>query len=618
MAKSKRIILGALAVMGISIGAGLLLVDVGVLSTSLKKLEATYATPASKFIEVDGIRLHYMDEGEGPAVLLLHASFMNLRTWDSMAAQLATQFRVVRPDFLISGLTGPEPDDAYSFERNQELVLGLMNQLEIDSFAVVGTSSGGIVSFRLAAEHPERVNRLVLINSAGMPRTAATNPNRVSQMGGIGAWLRARYMSRDMVRQTLDLNFIEPNEPPQWLVDMNYDLWRRDDRREAGAAQMRNFRTGDPQTKLNGVVAPTLILWGMDNATVMHLEADVFQHWLTNAPTYLKKYPGVGHYLYLEIPDEVEADVEQFLTGNMDAQLISTKRRVGITNTKKTDAAPGARFKDCEDCPEMVVIPPGNFAMGFDGGEPERYEGPVQEITIKRKFAVGRTEISVGQYRNFTQATGYQAAQGCYIWDGKTATLNADGSWENAGTTYSAQDNEPAVCLAWTDAVAYVDWLEEKTGAAYRLLTEAEWEYAADAGSFADFPWGADPLAACEHANVFDLDAAAADIDSPLTAVKCSDGHAGIAPVGSYAPNAFGLQDMVGNIWEWTADCYVMPRPTIPNDGSAVVVDQCDRRSVKGGSWITRIDRQRPTFRGRDPENLISRVFGFRIARDLY
>jgi pimeloyl-ACP methyl ester carboxylesterase len=303
-----------------------LVLNSGWLELSLDELERRYATTDSRFADIDGVRMHYMDQGSGEPVLLLHASFMNLRTWDSLADALASEHRVVRPDVLIAGLTGPEPNGEYSFNRNLELVLGLMDQLQIPRFSVIATSSGGIVAYRMAAQHPERVERLVLVNSAGLPRTARTNPNRARLRGGIRNWIRERYQSPANVQGALDQNFIEPHEPPKWLVDMNYDMWRREGRREAGAAQLKNFRTGDPQAMLAKITAPTMILWGLDNRTVVHLEADVFQHWLTSAPTLVKKYPGVGHYLYLEIPDEFERDVEAFLKGELDGELTRQQR----------------------------------------------------------------------------------------------------------------------------------------------------------------------------------------------------------------------------------------------------------------------------------------------------
>jgi pimeloyl-ACP methyl ester carboxylesterase/predicted ester cyclase len=296
-----------------------------VLSLSLEELEETYATPDSRFMDVDGVRVHYMDQGEGPAVVLLHASFMTLRTWDDLAEELSKQYRVIRPDLLIAGLTGPEPNDNYTFDRNLELVKGLTEQLGVERFSILATSSGGIVGFNFAARYPELVERLILANSAGLPRSATSNPNR-PRGTAFSRWLDARYRSKTRQREVLDTNFIEPNEPPEWLVQMSYDMRRRDSRRREAAHQTRNFRTGDPESVLAKITAPTMILWGLDNLTVVHLEADVFEHWLVNAPTLKRKYPGVGHYLYLEIPDQFNADVAAFLAGELDGELKQTQR----------------------------------------------------------------------------------------------------------------------------------------------------------------------------------------------------------------------------------------------------------------------------------------------------
>ena len=290
------------------------------LKIDLEALEQRYARAESKFMDIDGVRVHYMDEGSGPPVVLLHASFMHLFTWDGLAESLKDDFRVIRLDFLAAGLTGPPSDGQYSYERNLELVHGLTQRLELDEFSLIATSSGGTIGFRYASQYPDRVSRLILINSAGLPRTAVTNPNRVRGTA-LGRWFASRHQTRGMLRDTLDVNFIEPNEPPEWLVNMNHDMRRRIGARRAGTLMMMSYRTGDPETTLAGVRAPTMIMWGLDNQTVVHLEADVFQHWLTSAPTLKKKYPGVGHYLYLEIPDEFAKDVRAFLSGELDNQL---------------------------------------------------------------------------------------------------------------------------------------------------------------------------------------------------------------------------------------------------------------------------------------------------------
>lgn len=297
----------------------------------LETLESRYATAESQFADLDGLRLHYTDQGSGPAVVLLHASFMNLSSWDNLAAALQDNYRVIRLDLLVSGLTGPEPNDNYSFDRNIELVDQLTRQLGVTEFALVGASSGGIVAFNFAARYPERVTRLALVNSAGMPRNAATNPNR-ARGNLLSSWLKRRHKTPSMIRDDLDMNFIEPHEPPQWLVDMSYDMNLRKGLQREGFLLISNFRTGDPQTILSQVKAPTLVIWGIENQTVFHLEADVFRNWLTSAPTLVKKYEDVGHYLFLETPEKFNADINAFLSGQLDQQLNTWQRTPYASN----------------------------------------------------------------------------------------------------------------------------------------------------------------------------------------------------------------------------------------------------------------------------------------------
>lgn len=278
--------------------------------------------------------------------------------------------------------------------------------------------------------------------------------------------------------------------------------------------------------------------------------------------------------------------------------------------------AAGSLFKDCADCPGLVVIPGGRFQMGHEGGEPDRYEGPVREVSVGR-FAAGRYPVTNGQYARFVAATGHPAGQGCRFWDAERQELR-DGaalSWRDPGHGRPIEDNEPVVCVSWLDAQAYTRWLSALTGHSYRLLTEAEWEYVARDRTATAYPWGDDPNGACAHANVAD---ASLVTDTKWPRVTCNDGFAGLAPVGSFPANSFGLHDLIGNSWEWVADCYIVPYPARPTDGSAVQAEgACERRSVRGGSWITTPFRQRASWRGRDPENHLTFIFGFRVARDL-
>ena len=280
--------------------------------------------------------------------------------------------------------------------------------------------------------------------------------------------------------------------------------------------------------------------------------------------------------------------------------------------------APGTAFKDCADCPEMVAVPAGRFTMGFEGGEKGRYEGPVREMEVKRSFAAGRHEITNSQYRKFVNETGHVSGKGCFALSGTTYVQLPNTDWSDPGYGRPIGDDEPVACVSWDDAQAYAAWLSKRTGKRYRLLTETEWEYAARAGRMGRFTW-ADAKDACREANVFDESGKQAKPELTMIPVApCNDGFPGPAPVGKLAANAFGLHDMIGNVWEWVEDCYVMTHTDdAPRDGSAQVRYGCDRRGSRGGSWISSIDRQRPAFRGRDPAELTSQIFGFRIARDL-
>jgi len=309
------------------------------------------------------------------------------------------------------------------------------------------------------------------------------------------------------------------------------------------------------------------------------------------------------------------------------AILVSLLLGSNISLADQVTLDAGAIFRDCPDCPEMVVVPKGDFDMGFDGGvNDERYEGPVRRVSIGYDFAAGRYEVTNAEYASFLLHSGHKSGTDCSMWDGmfysptKRAKIfysKIQGTgWHDAGYGRPPKPTEPVVCITWTDVKAYVDWLARKTGKSYRLLSEAEWEYAARAGRTGPYAWGDDPDIGCREANIYDQ--SAFDPTRPWETTKCNDGWIGVAPVGSYPANPFGLYDVIGNVWEWVEDCYIVPIPQTPSDGQAIQVKgQCDNRVVKGGSWASPISWERPTFRGRDPEDRISHIFGFRIARDL-
>lgn len=288
---------------------------------------------------------------------------------------------------------------------------------------------------------------------------------------------------------------------------------------------------------------------------------------------------------------------------------------------------PGKVFRDCADCPEMVVIPAGSFSMGGTAGEVDRKdnEGPVHTVSIKA-FALGKTEVTVAEFRVFVRATGYKTdaernvgnANGCAtldVADGEWA-YRAGYYWDNPG--YAQSERHPAVCVSWNDAQAYVKWVTQLQRATYRLPSEAEWEYAARAGSSAARPWGDDPNQACHYANVADQtkwpDGSGR---SWKTKHECNDGYFYSAPVSSYLASSFGLHDMIGNVWELTQDCWNESYSGAPNNGSAWTSGDCSRRVARGASWNDFPQNARSAIRNGNSSSLRNNKFGFRLARTL-
>jgi len=275
-------------------------------------------------------------------------------------------------------------------------------------------------------------------------------------------------------------------------------------------------------------------------------------------------------------------------------------------------------IRDCADCPELVVIDGGDFEMGAEGGEEGRPEGPIRSVNVP-PFAMARHEITFALFSAFVDETGHQTPGDCRSWDPERTTVDyrSGSSWRNPTTLREPKPAEPVVCVSWEDGKAFTAWLLRTTGHSYRLPTEAEWEYSAYAGATGDYYWKGGPDNGCADSNTYDVSGLMES--NPWPHAECSDGFAEVAPVGSFRANPFGLYDMTGNVWEWAEDCYVAPYPdTVPTDGSAYQVgEQCEKRAVRGGSWITMPFRNRPVWRGRDPENFRSWIFGFRVARDL-
>ncbi len=251
---------------------------------------------------------------------------------------------------------------------------------------------------------------------------------------------------------------------------------------------------------------------------------------------------------------------------------------------------PGDVFRDCPTCPEMVVVPAGSFMMGSPANESGRDadEGPQRKVTIARPFAVGKFEVT------FTEWDACVADRGCTHKPG-------DESW--------GRGKRPVINVSWDDAKQFVAWLSRKTGQSYRLLTEAEWEYAARAGTTTRYTWGND--IDCSKAS-YDGGEKSACFFNPGGKFR------GTATVGSFSQNPWGLHDMHGNVWEWVEDCYVNNYNGAPVDGSArPPTGNCVSRVLRGGSWLGDPQYLRAATRDRFQPDVRSGYIGFRLARTL-
>lgn len=224
---------------------------------------------------------------------------------------------------------------------------------------------------------------------------------------------------------------------------------------------------------------------------------------------------------------------------------------------------PGKRFKDCERCPEMIVIPAGTFEQGSPPDSPAglAMERPQRTVTIPEPFAAGVREVTFGEW------------DACFEAGGCSRQLE-DNGW--------GRGERPAIMVSWNDAQEYLKWLSEETGEVYRLPSESEWEYFARAGEAGDW-LGGSPAAICEFANI-----AGEESGFDWRHPSCSDPFAvGTAPAGSFRPNAFGLYDVIGNVAEWTADCMNLSYLDAPVDGRAWGRGMCGSHMTRGGSWLT-------------------------------
>jgi formylglycine-generating enzyme required for sulfatase activity len=273
-------------------------------------------------------------------------------------------------------------------------------------------------------------------------------------------------------------------------------------------------------------------------------------------------------------------NVRPYRVANVDPYVLTPEHERALR--------PGDSFRECaKDCPEMIVIPAGSFTMGSPESETGRLarEGPQHEVTIAKRFAVSKLEVTWDEW-------------GACVKYGDCPHIS-DSAW--------GRGTRPVINVTWEQVKQYVAWLSKMTGQTYRLLTEAEWEYAARAGTNTAYPWGneiGNGNANCSGCGSQWAD----DEENPKT-----------APVALFPPNAFRLHDMNGNVWEWVEDCYQSNYNEAPTDGSALITRDCINHVIRGGSWIVwRFPHSaRSASRDHYAKDQLRAYVGFRVARTL-
>jgi formylglycine-generating enzyme required for sulfatase activity len=331
--------------------------------------------------------------------------------------------------------------------------------------------------------------------------------------------------------------------------------------------------------------------------------------------------------------------------GNLElAQQLATKAQqispdlAGIDdfNERVTNARlyasykPGQVFADrfvdsTGQAPALVVLPTGHFMMGSPDGERghDTNEAPAHEVQIDKGVGMGRSAVTIGQFRDFVRSSGYvpqsQSLGGGSVYDEQSGGLRDDATatWQDDYAGKPGQERLPVINVSWNDAKAYADWLSQRTGKKYRLASEAEFEYALRAGSTTRYWWGNDnPTSRVENlTGGNDRSGSGRRWSNAFGGYK--DSYWGPAPVMSFTPNPFGLYDMGGNVSEWVGDCWHDNYIRAPRTAESWVNPGCSRRVIRGGSWGSAPDMVRSAYRQGAEADLRSARVGFRVVREL-
>jgi formylglycine-generating enzyme required for sulfatase activity len=613
------------------------------------RADVVYGQPG-QLVSVNGFRLNLYCMGSGSPTVVFDSGWEDWSpAWSTVQPQIAEWTRACSYDRAGAGFSDPGPMPRTSVRIAEELHTALHRAGIAGPYILVGHAFGGDNVRTFADLYMSEVAGLVLIDADPddlEPKAMQEEAHRgevriVSQLrdcrNAIAEHkpLPALRSRPGQPQRTCAQQFFRGLPEAAWSPELNARLLEIAETKvamyDAYLSEMEQMGRDEAylqQHRRSFGSRPVRVLTS-GNHGVGHLEtkpADTPDHlkyeqettqaqarWLglsSNAKQIFARHS--SEYIQFDEPETVINAIRDVYDEARSSSTTPRRRKPSAVSSRST----GDAFRDCLVCPEMLLIPAGEFTMGSTaeekswaasrGATPRSVadESPQHTVSL-RSFALGKYDVTRGEYAAFVRETGHPTVEGCYDNGNPNSPRRARASWQSPGFSQTARD--PVVCVSWQDAQAYVAWLNGKlrrNGPAsvegpYRLPSEAEWEYAARAGTTTRFWWGDDDGAAAAHAWY----------------KENSGGRT--HPVGLKPSNAFGLYDMAGNVWQWTQDCYAESYANAPADGSAAETASACLRVDRGGSWYYPAWLLRPATRERNPADYRDAVMGFRVAKTL-
>jgi pimeloyl-ACP methyl ester carboxylesterase len=316
----KTLAVVAILTLGVTSASAATDVTPNVRTITHEQIEKEYATADSRFTTIDGVKLHYKDQGHGPAVLLIHGSVGDTIDWDGWVKVLSPTYRVIRIDLPGFGLSGEIANGNYSIDRDLSLIDGLMDMLGAEKFAIVGVSYGGPVAFRYAATRTERITALIIMNSAGVEMGKQVVDKKTGKGQFYAKLSSDAPITQSFMEAALARSFADPARIPPGMMQRKLDMMNVINRGVEGQTMVKQYVRGDPERVLSHVRAPTLVLWGGAERSLSLSTADRFADALTHAKKVIKVIvPGGDHFMHVELPRETASIAREFFDANISS-----------------------------------------------------------------------------------------------------------------------------------------------------------------------------------------------------------------------------------------------------------------------------------------------------------